>query len=331
MGSDRPPLGVAVIGAGRMGRVHLDALEHARGASVLAVVDPVQSTREELAQRGHRVYAEVDGLLSSEHPEAALIAAPSDLHVTLVRTFAAHGIPLLCEKPVGVRVDDAIEALAAVTRAGVLMQVGYWRRFVPALQALRARIADGQLGEISLIACHQWDEHPPSAEFRAHSGGIAVDMAVHELDQARWLTGREVAWVAAASGTAGGSAAASGTANTPAGDPDVAAILAQLSGGVSAAISLGRRFAHGDCCWIEVFGTDGYERIEFMWGAEGGRVFRAAVLAQLEAFADAVRGEQQLGAGGEDAIAALAAAQLAGEALRRGHSQETAATVPVAW
>jgi myo-inositol 2-dehydrogenase/D-chiro-inositol 1-dehydrogenase len=319
MGSDRAPVGIALIGAGRMGRVHLDVLEHARGVAVVAVVDPVQSTRKEMAGRGHRAYADVEELLGAERPDAVLIAAPSDLHLALVQTFTAHGIPILCEKPVGVRVNDAIEAVAAVTRAGGLLQVGYWRRFVPALRALRARIAERKLGEISLVACHQWDEHPPSSEFRSHSGGIAVDMAVHELDQARWLTGRDVEWVAAASGTAGASA----------GDPDVAAILAQLSGGVSAAISLGRRFPHGDCCWIEAFGTEGYERIEFMWGAEGDGVFRAALLAQLEAFADAVRGGEQVGAGGQDAIAALSAAQLAGEALLRAQSQEAALTVPV--
>lgn len=319
MDSDRAPVGIALIGAGRMGRVHLEALERSRGAAVTAIVDPVGSTRQEMARRGHHAYADVEQLLAAEQPDAVLIAAPSDLHLALVHRFAAHGLPILCEKPVGVRVDDALEAFAAITRAGVLLQVGYWRRFVPALQALRARIAAGELGDVGLVACHQWDEHPPSPEFRAHSGGITVDMAVHELDQARWLTGCDVEWVAAASGTAGAAAS----------DPDVAAILAQLSGGTSAAISLGRRFPHGDCCWIEVFGTKGYERIEFMWGAEGDGVFRAAVLAQLEAFADAVRGDEQVGAGGQDAIAALTAAQLAGEALLQGQSRENAATVPV--
>jgi myo-inositol 2-dehydrogenase/D-chiro-inositol 1-dehydrogenase len=316
MGSDR--VRIALIGAGRMGRVHLDALERAEPIAVAAVVDPFEAAREAVHRRGHRTYADVDELLATEALDGVLIAAPSDQHLELIRKFAAAGLPILSEKPVGVHVQDAIRAVAAARDAGVLLRIGYWRRFVPALRALRERIRAGELGEICLIACHQWDELPPSAEFREHSGGIAVDMAVHEVDQVRWLTGSEVQWVAAASGTAG----------SPAGDPDVAAILLQLDRGTAGAISLGRRFPHGDCCWLEVFGTDGYERVQFMWGAEGDAVFRAAVLAQVEAFAGAVRGAEALGAGGQDAIAALSTAELAGEALADGRTRDLAGTVP---
>jgi myo-inositol 2-dehydrogenase / D-chiro-inositol 1-dehydrogenase len=316
MGSDR--VRIALIGAGRMGRVHLDALERADSIAVAAVVDPFEAAREVVKQRGHRPYADVDGLLASEALDAVLIAAPSDQHLELIHKFAGVGLPILCEKPVGVHVQDAIQAVAGARDAGVLLRVGYWRRFVPALRALRERIRAGELGEVGLIACHQWDELPPSAQFREHSGGIAVDMAVHEVDQVRWLTGSEVQWVAAASGTAGGAP----------GDPDVAAILLQLDRGTACAISLGRRFPHGDCCWLEAFGTDRYERVAFMWGEEGDAVFRAAVLAQAEAFARAVRGAEAVGAGGQDAIAALSAAELAGEALADGRARDPAGSVP---
>jgi myo-inositol 2-dehydrogenase / D-chiro-inositol 1-dehydrogenase len=317
MASD--PVRIALIGAGRMGRVHLDALGTTDRIALVGVVDPFEPARQALQSRGHRTFVDVDQLLATETLDGVLIAAPSDQHLELVRKFAGAGLPMLCEKPVGVHVDDAIKAVAAARDAGVLLQVGYWRRFVPSLRRLRDRIRAGELGDICLVACHQWDELPPSAEFRAHSGGIAVDMAVHELDQVRWLTGREVRWLSAASGTAG----------VPAGDPDVAAILAQLSGEAAAVISLGRRFSPGDSCWLEVFGTEGYERVEFMWGAEGDAVFRAAVLAQLQAFADAVQGAEPLGAGGQDAIAALSAAELAGDALTDGRSRELATPIPV--
>jgi myo-inositol 2-dehydrogenase / D-chiro-inositol 1-dehydrogenase len=310
MGSDR--VRIALIGAGRMGRVHLSALDLADGIALTGVVDPFEPAREALDRRGLRTFADVDQLLASETIDGVLIAAPSDQHLELVRRFAGAGLPMLCEKPIGVHVEDAVKAVAAARDGGVLLQVGYWRRFVPALRRLRERIRAGELGDISLIACHQWDEMPPSAEFRAHSGGIAVDMAVHEFDQVRWLTGREVQRVSAASSAAG----------APAGDPDVVAILAQLSGAAAAVITLGRRFALGDSCWLEAFGTDGYERVEFMWGKEGEAVFRSAVLAQLKAFAQAVREGIPLGAGGEDAIAALAAAELAGDALTDGSSRE---------
>src|SRR5205823_3197017 len=105
--------------------------------------------------------------------------------------FAAAGISVLCEKPLGVRAADAEAAARAAEDAGIVLQVGYWRRFVPELRSLRERIAAGELGEINQLACMQWDQEPPTSQFRSHSGGIAIDMGVHEFDQTRWLVGQE--------------------------------------------------------------------------------------------------------------------------------------------
>ena len=295
---------IALIGAGRMGQTHLAALERADRVVVTAIVEPVAPTRAELAARGYRTHSDVAELLEAGEFDGVLIAAPSDQHLGLVRTLAGAGMPMLCEKPVGVTTTHAVEAAAAVKQAGVPFQVGYWRRFVPALRDLRDRIARGELGKINQISCLQWDAEPPSPAFRAHSGGILVDMAVHELDQTRWLTGQDVSWLAAVP-----------TASQVEGDPDAAAIVAQLSGGTILTVSVGRTFPPGDCCWVEVFGTAGYERIEFVWGAPGDEVFRAALVAQAEAFAAAVRGGEAAGAGAADAVAALSAAELARESL----------------
>lgn len=300
------PFRIAVIGAGRMGRVHIAALERSQEVDVAAVVEPVESTRGELARGGVRTFATVADLLTEGGVDGVLIAAPTDQHVELVEMLAGAGLPVLCEKPVGTRAADATAAAATVERAGIAFQVGYWRRFVPELRRLRDRIAAGELGELLQISCLQWDAEPPSAQFRAHSGGIAIDMAVHELDQARWLTGQELSSVTAMPG--GG--------DQPESDPDVAAIVARFAGGTLLTVSVGRIFPEGDCCWVEVFGTAGYERIPFMWGAPGDEVFRAALVAQAEAFAAAARGGEAVGAGAADAVAALTAAELVRDALR---------------
>jgi len=317
------PFRIAVIGAGRMGRTHLAALERSDRVAVAAVVEPVVRARAELAARGYRTHENVAGLLDAGEAEGVLIAAPSDQHLSLVATLAGAGLPILCEKPVGITATQAIEAGAAVARAGVPFQVGYWRRFVPELRALRGRITAGELGGILQISCLQWDAEPPSAQFRAHSGGIAVDMAVHELDQIRWLSGQEISWLSAA--RAGG-----GPADPH--DPDAAVILAQLTGGAAATISVGRTFPHGDCCWLEVFGTAGYERIPFIWGPAapaGEAVFHTALAAQADAFAATVRGGPADGAGTRDAVAALIAAELAGHALADGRRRDVTAEVSV--
>jgi myo-inositol 2-dehydrogenase / D-chiro-inositol 1-dehydrogenase len=302
------PVRIALVGAGRMGRVHLGALQNSDAIELVGVVEPVARTRAELAVDGVPTYAAVDELLERDSPEGVLIVAPSDQHPALVARFAAAGVAMLCEKPLGVRAELSLEAARAAAEAGVLLQVGYWRRFVPELRALRERILAGELGEISQLSCMQWDEQPPSEQFRAHSGGIAVDMGVHEFDQTRWLLGQEFEWIAAAH------AGRSSEPRDPA-DPDCATLLAQLSGGASATISLGRRFPHADSCWLEVWGTRGYERLTFMWDTAGDEVFRSSMARQAEAFARAVRGGELEGAGGADAFAALSAAEMAAASL----------------
>ncbi|MGP0053215.1 MAG: Gfo/Idh/MocA family protein [Solirubrobacteraceae bacterium] len=302
------PVRIALIGAGRMGQVHLGAVQSSTAIELVGVVEPLAATRERLAATGVTTHETVQELLADGAPEGVLIAAPSDQHPALVAAFAAAGIPMLCEKPVGVHAEQALAAGRCAREAGVLLQVGYWRRFVPELRELRARIARGELGEISQVSCMQWDHELASEQFRTHSGGIMVDMGVHEFDQTRWLLGQEFRWVAA-------TAAGPSSVQRPLVDPDAAAILAWLSGAAAATISLGRRFPHQDSCWLEVWGTDGYERMPFMWDAAGDEVFRSAIVSQAEAFARAVRGAPCEGAQAADAIAALTVAGWAADAL----------------
>jgi 5-dehydro-2-deoxygluconokinase len=299
---------VALIGAGRMGQVHLAALQSSETIEVAGVVEPHGPTRGQLTAAGVPVYESVDDLLADGPPEGVLIAAPSDQHPALVSTFAAAGIPMLCEKPLGVRLQDTVSAAGTAEEAGVLLQVGYWRRFVPGLRELRERILGGELGEISQLSCMQWDADLPSENFRAHSGGITVDMGVHEFDQTRWLLGQEFRWVVA---TAAGPSSAE---RAPA-DPDSATMLAQLSGGSAATISLGRRFPHADSCWLELWGTHGYTRLPFMWDVAGDEVFRSSMRRQAEAFARALRGAPCEGAQAADAVAAQTVAGWAADAL----------------
>lgn len=287
---------IAVVGAGRMGSVHLRALGESRLARLAAVVEPAAEPRERASKR-YRVpaFATLQELVASGLAEGVVITAPTDLHLALVEDCVGAGLPVFCEKPCGLSADQAGRAAAAAAAAGLPLQVGYYRRFLPELVALRQRIAERRLGELSLVVLNQWDEHPPSAEFERRSGGIVVDMGVHEIDQLRWLTGQEVEQVAAL---------------TPApGDQSSAVISMRLSGGTLAAITLGRRFPHPDSCWMEAVGTAGYERLPFVWAEQGERVVLAGIAAELDAFAATVRGAPMAGPDGADAVAALEIAE----------------------
>jgi myo-inositol 2-dehydrogenase/D-chiro-inositol 1-dehydrogenase len=136
-----------------------------------------------------------------------------------------------------------------------------------------------------------------------------ADMAVHDFEQVRWLTGQEFETI---------TAVASDTAVEPwPGDPESVQILAKLSGGSTAAISLGRRFPLGDTCKVEVFGTKGAEECRFLWPPTADATFFDALTAQAHSFVRYVGGAQQEGASGSDAAAALGAADLASEVLGR--------------
>ena len=174
-----------------MGRVHLRALSASDVVRVVAVADPSVAARDMLHDAGVELHADAEAMLRAAGLDGVLVAAPSTLHLSLVAQIAAAGLPILCEKPCGITADQAREAAEIAERHAVKLQVAYWRRFVPALQRLRQRIADGELGALYFLACYQWDGEPPSARFDASSGGIFVDMGVHEFDQIRWLSGQE--------------------------------------------------------------------------------------------------------------------------------------------
>ena len=299
---------LGLIGAGRMGRTHLRALEASSAVAVTGVAEPVAAGRSAVAAPGRAVFEDVDQLLDAGHIDGVLIAAPSDQHVQLVAKVAAAGLPILCEKPCGFSSLAIAAAREAAERHDVPLQVAYWRRYVPALQALRRRIEQGDLGELLLVASSQWDGQPPAAAFRAHSGGIFIDMGVHEFDQVRWLSGGELADVRAVSAPPSLDPAAGG-------DVDSAQAIARLSDGATAFVSLGRWFPGGDMARVEVFGTHDAVRCDVLDPKDGEQTQLDALVRQAEAFAAFARGGQLTGASIHDAAAALHAAESATVAM----------------
>ena len=308
-----PSFRLGLIGAGRMGRTHLRALAGSGQVAVTAIAEVSAPGRDALASSGAALYPAVGPMLDGAAIDGVLITAPSDQHAQIVAEVAARGLPILCEKPCGVTTAQTRAAAAAAAAAGVPFQVAYWRRYVPALRRLREQIGGGELGTVHLVTCYQWDDQPPSAAFRAHSGGILIDMGVHEFDQLRWLTGQDIGALAAvASGVVAGGL---GEPPDQTADVDSAQVIAELSGGGSGVISLGRFHPAGDMARAEAFGTRGTARCDFLDPAEGERAQLEAVRLQAESFAAFARGGPCDGATGADAIAALDAAERAGAAL----------------
>jgi myo-inositol 2-dehydrogenase / D-chiro-inositol 1-dehydrogenase len=295
---------MGLVGAGRMGRTHMRALADSDDLRIVAVADPLEQARAAVNAPGIAVHADLTGMLRAGGLDGVLIASSSDTHLAGIAELAAAGIPILCEKPCGLTSRQGQQAAALAAAAKVPLQVAYWRRFVPSLKKLKARIVAGELGDLYLAICYQWDEQPPPPSFRTRSGGIFMDMAVHEFDQIRWLSGQEISELHAM-------AASTLSAPPVAGDAESAQVLCALSGGATGIVSLGRRFPLGDVCKAEVFGTKSAEECRFLWPPAAEQAFLDALRLQAESFVRWVGGAPAEGASALDAVAALEAAERA--------------------
>jgi myo-inositol 2-dehydrogenase/D-chiro-inositol 1-dehydrogenase len=295
-----------VVGAGRIGLQHAHAIEGSARLSLAAVVDPRDAALATVPGADTLRLPDLAALLRRTPIDGAIVAVPSVLHLEVVSRLLDASVPVLCEKPCGLTSAQAREIGERAAAAGVPVQVGYWRRHLPELQALRRRIRAGELGTLAMLAASQRDREPPSAAFRdpRSSGGIVVDMGVHEFDMLRWLTGQEIVALT-------GFASETTYASPVAGDPETVNLVAHLSGGPTAVISLARRNPPGDFCSVEVLG--GRERLvlDYIEPADAAEQMLTALRRQAEAFAEAAASGSVAGATVADAVAALAAAELA--------------------
>lgn len=303
---------LGLVGAGRMGRTHLRALRDVSDVKIVAVAEPVASLRDEaVTDFDVAGYSSLADMLEAKNIDGVLIVTPSDSHVDVIAQVAAVGLPILCEKPCGVNASDARRAQKIVRDAGVALQIGYWRRFVPQLELLREGLESGHFGDVLSLSCLQWDGEPPSSAFRARSGGIFIDMGVHEFDQARWLTGSDFT-----SMTSFASPSISDAEVTN--DPDSAQVLCETTSGATVFISLGRHYSGGDMASVEVFGSNDHVLSLFLNPEDGERAQLEALVLQAQAFAEYANGGPGRGASIDDAIAALEAAGRAVDQLALG-------------
>lgn len=319
-------LSVGLAGLGRMGRVHAINLAF-RCSSVRlgAVYDADPAVSKAVADEFDVPWAaSYDELLSAT--EAVAIATPSGTHVDLIVAAAAAGRPVFCEKPLSLDRAESLRAIAAVDEAGVPLQVGFHRRFDPDWAAVAARIHAGELGQVTLLRSSLRDMTPPNPAFLAGSGGFFADMAVHDLDMARWLAG-EVVSVSAHGISADPAFAAAGELDT------TVVVLTFAAGGLGV-IDNSRVARYGYECSTEVMGTLATARIEGPSGPEWrtpgqttrslprdfGERFPVAYAAELDAFGHCVRSGEPPSVDGWDAVAAFDLAAACAESYRTGRA-----------
>lgn len=186
------PVNIAVIGTGRMGSVHArNIARQIPEANLVAVCDirleVAQAVADELGIK--HVVRDFHDLLDDKNIEAVLIATNTDTHAFIMKDVAQAGKHIFCEKPLALELDSIDDALAAVDKAGVKLQVGFNRRFDKSFQRVHDIVASGEIGRPCILRIASRDPEPPPVEYARTSGGMFLDMTIHDFDMARYQVG----------------------------------------------------------------------------------------------------------------------------------------------
>ena len=247
-------LAIGIIGAGRIGNVHAESITYQIPQAQIVMVSDVDGAKAKaLAERLGipRWSADYRDILRNAAIEAVLICSPTNTHADIAVEAANAGKHIFCEKPVDLTVEKILMAKAAVERANVTMQIGFNRRFDHNHEKVRQIVSSGALGKVELVKITSRDPAPPSPEYAASSGGLFLDMMIHDFDMAQYLAGSPVKDVYAQG------AVLVDKAIGEAGDIDTAVVTLTFENGALGVIDNSRRAAYGYDQRVEVFGEKG--------------------------------------------------------------------------
>lgn len=247
-------LGAGIIGAGRIGRVHAETLAfRLPEVAPLAIADVNRAAAEEVAARCGipTVASSAEEILARKDIEAVLICSSTDTHADLVVQAAEAGKHIFCEKPIDHSLEKIDRALEAVKKAGVKLQIGFNRRFDANFARVRAAVASGEIGVPQLMHIISRDPGPPPVSYVKVSGGMFLDMTIHDFDMARFLMGGEVEEVYTAA------AVMVDPAIGEAGDVDTAVVTLRFANGAIGTIDNSRKAVYGYDQRVEVLGSKG--------------------------------------------------------------------------
>ena len=330
-----------LFGAGRIGRIHAQNVHAHPDARLRYVVDVDTAAAHELAQATGARAVDADTALADEGLGAVVIASSTDTHLPLIESAAAAGLAIFCEKPLDLDTERARRAARAAESAGVVLHVGFNRRYDPSFRRLKDGIAGGAIGRLEVLGITSRDPAPPPIDYVRRSGGLLRDMTIHDLDMARWLLGEEPVSVFATGGCLVDPAIGE------AGDIDTLVVVLQTASGAFCQITNSRRCVYGYDQRIEAFGAEGMLRAGNQAATQVEQASAAGFLREpalpffLERYRDAYRlemdeflraakgGEAEI-AGGQDGVRALELAEAAERSRQSGAAVALAGTAGAA-
>jgi len=319
-------LHVGMVGIGRIGSLHAQTLQESPLVSRLTVVDADQERAASIAKALGAEQAESADALIREGVDAVVIAAATPVHADLLHLAADARLPAFCEKPIALDLASTDAVIEHVQKSGTLVQIGFQRRFDAGYRAARDAFRAGTLGDVHVVRLATHDPAPPPEAYVAVSGGIWLDLAIHDFDIGSWVLGRPVVEVFA-----------DGVANSAMferhGDVDAACATLKFEGGILGAVTAMRNDPRGYDVRMELFGlrdsvTVGLDARTPLRSLEPGIEaphkpgyqnfidrFTPAYRAEIQGFLDAVKGGAESPCSVLDARRALAVGLAAGRSL----------------
>ena len=246
-------LNIGIIGAGRIGKVHAQSITfHVKNAQVAAIADPFMNDETKAWAEGlgiPKVSSDYHDILNDPAIDAVLICSSTNADIAIEAIHAGKNV--FCEKPVSQDLSKIKEVMEALKGSNVKFQVGFNRRFDHNFRAVKQNVADGNIGDVHIVKITSRDPDAPSLDYVKVSGGMFLDMTIHDFDMVRYLTGSEVTEVSAYG------AALVNPQIAEVGDIDTAVITMKLANGAIAVIDNSRRAAYGYDQRAEVFGSKG--------------------------------------------------------------------------
>lgn len=246
-------LTVGVVGAGRIGKLHVENMVHLPYINVKTISDPmIQQVQDWGKDLGiPNLVTDPEEMMNDGDIDAVFICSPTDTHVEMIEKAAMAGKHIFCEKPISFSDEETLRAYKIVQEQGVKVQIGFNRRFDKNYAKVKQYTENKQIGDLHILKITSRDPEPPSLDYVKHSGGIFMDMSIHDFDMARFVSGQEVTEVFVLG------AALVNPQITTVGDIDTALISLKFADGSVGLIDNSREAVYGYDQRIEAFGTKG--------------------------------------------------------------------------
>jgi myo-inositol 2-dehydrogenase / D-chiro-inositol 1-dehydrogenase len=335
-------LKVGIIGAGRIGRVHLETLASVPGVQPVIISDVVESVLKEVtATYGVPNYTlNADEVINHPDVEAVWICSPSQFHADQIKACAKAGKHVFCEKPIATDLKGTVEAIQVAKDAGIKLMTAFQRRFDPSFARLQKVIADGEVGKPVSAVLQSRDPGAPPFAYVKGGGGLFKDMAIHDLDIARWLMGscgkNEPVKIYATGACNVDKQILELKGSNPSEAIDTANILVEFESGSTATIQVCRRATYGYDQRVEFFGTEGLVKHENhfpntveKWNGESVKKvdpihnffmtrYADAYKNETKAFCEILKSGKDVSPSGDDGRAALEMAMACDLSLKLG-------------